>query len=69
MKEVWEGMGLPVNECVEIATSSRDDEDVPHDAVLEDRAQREAARAAQRRLRAQFGELGILGFEDWDASA
>jgi hypothetical protein len=42
---------------------------VPHDAVLQDRAEREAARSTQDRLRAQFAKLGILGFEEWEPTA
>ena len=53
-QEVWERMGVPVKEAVQLVMQTPSPPDVPEDAVLQDRAELQEARPArpQRRLAA-----------------
>ena len=68
-EEVWEHMGMPVEECLDLALHSESMQHLPHHALLEDRAQREAPRPAHAARATGFEELDVIQFESWDASA
>jgi len=69
MDEVWEHMGMPVKECVEISKASESmgmfrsllfSKIVPNTKRLG---------LLTPRVRKGFEELGVLHYESWDASA
>lgn len=68
-KVLWEEIGLPVSEMVEL--SDRSETMKTFRTMLFSKIVPNVKRLGllNDRLRAQFGKLGILGFEDWEASA
>jgi hypothetical protein len=68
-KVLWEEMGLPIHEMIEL--SDKSDTMKTFRSMLFSKIVPNVKRLGllNDRLRTQFGKLGILGFEDWEASA
>lgn len=68
-KVLWEEMGLPVHEMIELSDKSETMKSFR--TMLFSKIVPNVKRLGllNERLRGQFGQLGILGFEDWEASA
>lgn len=68
-KVLWEEFGLPVKDMVELSDKSETMRTFR--TMLFSKIVPNVKRLGllNDRLRAQFGKLGILGFEDWEASA
>jgi hypothetical protein len=69
MQEVWEHMGMPVDECVEV--SLRSEPMIMFRAMLFSKIVPNTKRLGllTPRVRRGFEELGVLHFESWDATA
>ncbi len=68
-KVLWEEIGLPVKEMIELSDKSETMKSFR--SMLFSKIVPNVKRLGllNDRLRGQFGKLGILGFEDWEASA
>lgn len=68
-KVLWEEIGLPVKEMIELSDKSETMKSFR--SMLFSKIVPNVKRLGllNDRLRTQFGTLGILGFEDWEASA
>ena len=68
-KVLWEELGLPIKEMLEL--SDKSDMMRQFRTMLFSKIVPNVKRLGllNERLRGQFGRLGILGFEDWEASA
>jgi hypothetical protein len=68
-QEVWERAGLPVRECCEVMLTSplqREFRKVLFSKIVPNLKKLGLLDAGDGWLRARFGELGVLQFEDWE---
>jgi hypothetical protein len=69
MQEVWEHMGMPVEECVEVSLHSEIMQTFRTLLFSKIVPNTKRLGLLTPRVRQGFQELGVLHFESWDASA